>query len=242
MKIPDYWQRESSDFRRFLAQPHRRRPDATTVANGGGRMLFLLVLALLVALFISIPVDLLLEHWAGIESKLDMSGLQLFFVAVVAAPILEELTFRAGLRSATYCLFVGPSVIALLLLAYKLAMVLAVLSGTIALIDFLYMKWAISKGKNGLRFTRGRTYLRRFPLVFWSYTAAFALMHVNNYSVAGLAGLLVVFAVSSQLMIGMAASYLRLRNGLISAVIFHGLFNFVWIALTLGLLTAFDVS
>lgn len=205
-------------------------------------MLFLLVLALLFALFVSIPVDLMLEQWAGIETKLDISGLQFFFAAVLVAPILEELVFRAGLRSATYCLFVGPPLIALLLLTYKLAAALALFSGVIVVVDFFYVKWAISKGKTGLRFARGRAYLRHFPLMFWVYTAAFALMHINNYNVAGWAGLLVVFAVSSQLMVGMAASYLRLRNGLIKAVIFHGLFNFVWMALSLGLLAVFDVS
>jgi membrane protease YdiL (CAAX protease family) len=59
------------------------------------------------------------------------------------------------------------------------------------------------------------------------YAISFGLVHVSNFYSTNGRDYWLIFAVSSQLFGGALLGYLRLRQGLRSAIAFHALFNAV---------------
>ncbi|MFZ6761027.1 CPBP family intramembrane glutamic endopeptidase [Undibacterium sp. Ji50W] len=238
MKFFEYVKRESGDFKRFLVHPQRRKPNTENLAAIGRRVLFFLVLALFFALLISAISDEFLMDIAGAKSKIDTTAnyltLREWLGLILFAPIIEELIFRAGLRAPKYSLFICPPLLALVFQSPKSAMVLAIVICAIAIIDFFVRKRADSEAKAELQFTRGRNYLRRFPWIFWFYSLFFGLAHVSNYIFSGTPSFLMLIIVSPQLLVGLALGYLRLRNGILSGMILHALFNFSVAAMSLA--------
>ncbi|MBC3920310.1 CPBP family intramembrane metalloprotease [Undibacterium sp. CY18W] len=238
MKFFEYVKRESGDFKRFLVHPQRRKPNTESLTAIGARLLFLLALTLLFGIFISVLSTEFFMDWAGAESKMDMKAKYLptreLLMVILFAPVMEELIFRAGLRKAKYSLFVCPPLLALALLAHKVALVLAIVICAIAIIDFFVRKRADVEAKTALKFARARSYLLRFPWIFWFYSLCFGFVHMSNYTVSGTPGLLMIVIVAPQFFAGLAVGYLRLRNGILSGMILHASYNCVLVAISMA--------
>lgn len=226
-----YLRKEIGELKQFIVHPHRRRSKSASWSEIFNRIIFLLLLELLFAVLVSFPIGLALEHWAGIKDTTDMHGMFFLFAGVFFAPLFEECLFRAGLRNARYLLFIGPILATLILGAWWVTLVFFVYCLVMLGID-KYLFWRdYTRGVSGRKFARGREFLRCYPLIFWFYAIAFGLIHITNFEFSGWSGLLVVFAVTSQLFGGLALGYVRLRHGLASAIFFHALFNFVLFSL-----------
>ncbi len=225
-----YAKSELGAFAQFLKRPHRRKQLASSRGEAARRLVLFFLLTVAFDILVYLPLSRVLEFLGGF-SEIERSGISFGFSALVLAPVLEELIFRAGLRSAGYCLYAGPVLIAAFFSGYQLCLILAGLVVVIAVIGRLLDKRHTRLHGSGLKFVRGRQFLHLYPLVFWTYAAGFALMHILNFHIEGPLGILVVLAVSSQFFGGICMAYLRLRDGLPSAMALHFLNNAVYLAL-----------
>ncbi|MBC7413627.1 MAG: CPBP family intramembrane metalloprotease [Herminiimonas sp.] len=184
---------------------------------------------------IAFPIETVLEKWFQLTSVLNIDSFPIILWGLVVAPILEELVFRAGLRNARYCLFAGPPL--MLMFCRAEWQVLLGLTAVIILIaagSAWYDGQKDKRGLTGYRFARARRFLGLYPWIFWLFTISFALVHASNFVSSDRMGLIPFFAVSSQLVAGVGFGYLRLRDGLKSAIALHFANNLV--ALTLSVL------
>jgi len=223
------WRQEWCELKEFLKKPRRGRGVSVPLSHGWRRILFLLAVDLCFVLLVATPINAILEHWAGLEDKLDFN-VRNMFLAVLVAPMIEELIFRAGLRRVGYSLFVGP--VLLSLYCAQSFTLIAIVAGVIllaAVVDKILMRRA--PVGNGRRFARGRAFIRHYPYVFWFYTVCFGLAHLANFYSTNDRDYLLLFAISAQLGGGCLLGYLRLRQGLASSVILHCLHNSLFVTL-----------
>lgn len=186
------------------------------------RFLLLWGLCLAVAI-LQIPLELGFEQFApSIKYNLN-TDTKFILMAVFMAPVVEELAFRAGLRSARYTLLIGPALF-VIARADTASIALAVTGGfvLVALLDWLYRS---RLARPGLVMRRGRAFLRRYPLVVWTYAAAFAIIHVGNFDYSPQAAFLMPLMLLPQLFCGLVFSYLRIRHGLIYSMLLHAAYN-----------------
>lgn len=203
----------------FIRKPRRTLRGS---AKWGSR--FLLLWGLCVAFAaLQIPLEMGFEQFAP-SIKFNLStDTRFMFVAVFIAPVIEELAFRAGLRNARYTLFFGP---ALLILAragsLPLALGGAAVFALILLLDWQYRRHA---ARPGLVMRRGRAFLACYPLVFWLYAAAFTLTHLSNFDYSSNAAVLMPLVLLPQLFCGLVFGYIRIRHGLLHAILLHAAYN-----------------
>lgn len=223
---------ELSQLARFCWRPTRRHP-ADVGMSGLIWRLTVILLAYLVSFAIVLsPILLGLTKLLGVTSTLDWSGTRMAFASVVVAPLLEELVFRAGLRSATATLTVQPVLIPLFIGSWQVSLVLLGVVAAVMFVDHVRRRHLDDARKFSLRMARGRAFLTRYRLIVWGNAVAFGLAHLGNFTIAttnGWLGYLSVFVVSSQIITGVVLSYFRLRYGLFSAMGFHAIFNFSWL-------------
>lgn len=155
---------------------------------------------------------------------------RLALLAVVFAPVYEELLLRAGLRRSDYTLFFGPPLMLFGSTRGDTWNLIAAGLGVIALLAYaLHRRWLHRHGP--ARIAAGRRFVRHYPLVFWSYAIAFALLHLGNYRLESAHTWLLLPMVLPQLLVGSIAGYLRLRDGLRSSWLLHLLNNAVAVGL-----------
>ena len=219
---------ELAALMQFIRQPTRRHP-----VHGGMRGLRWRLAVILGALIVFASVVV----WAiqfgigkliGLDTVNTTSSLVFMGWAILIAPVVEEMLFRAGLRSATVTLTVQPALIALFVAQWKTALALLCVTGAVMMTDHFRQRRLDAAGKFARRMARGRAFLIRYRLVVWGYAAAFGLIHIANFSVTTTNGwlcFLLVFAVVPQISAGIVISYLRLRYGLRCAIGFHAIYN-----------------
>jgi membrane protease YdiL (CAAX protease family) len=225
MRLIAYAKREISDLRKFIAKPVRHFPTKSTSNEKWTRVAFLFGLVILINAVFELTIGLALETWASLEYTLDVTSIGLILGAIAGAPLFEELMFRAGLRNITYSLFFGPVFICIAVGPWQIALAVCLIAICIAML----MEYSVSpKNKwvnGGSRFIYGRQFIRHYPQVFWLYACAFSLMHVSNYNFSDGTGWFVIFAVIPQFVGGILLGYVRIRDGLTSAMALHFLVN-----------------
>ena len=220
-----YARREMSDIRQFIAKPVRRFSTRSTPREKWTRLAFLFSLGLLIDAVYLLSIGLALDSWTSLENTLDMTGIFGIFLVIAGGPLIEELIFRAGLRSIIYSIFIGPVLICLMLGAWQISIGFCIFGICIAML----MEYSVS-AKNKLldgakKSNYGRLFIQHYPKVFWLYAASFAIVHIQNFSFSDATGLLVIFAVIPQFVAGILWGYVRLRDGLMSSVVLHSLNN-----------------
>ena len=217
-------------LRRPVMQRQRRRftPDALF------DLIKLLGFAFLMLIFAGMVMGLVFQV-AGVtlpEPSDDftkmMNRANFVFLAAIVAPLLEETLFRSWLGGRWGILIAGP----LLLVAAALI----VISGSDAVDLNIKLFAAITViGAASLYLSRYAAIRKRpavlegavrtvFPYAFWGSCLAFGLMHLANYDTGDM-GLLLPLAVLPQFLVGVILGFVRMRFGLLCAMVFHGAYN-----------------
>ena len=232
---PVGWMRtEVTQFIRFLKHPRRGHKPRPQGFSWVGRTLFFSVL---VQLAFNVPSLLLtdgLQEWAKLPMMWELpdSLVKALMLCVVLPPLLEEIVFRAGMRSPTASLFVTPLLVLLMLAALEPAVVAV---PTVLVITMCGVGHAVLMRRDPLACWRfGRHFVRHYGRVFWMICTLFAFVHVTNYQLGNSSRDLVVpLLVLPQFLSGMAMGYLRLRDGLRASLLLHALNNFYVVGLVL---------
>lgn len=185
---------------------------------------WLTVMALDIALVLAFEVLAMglpesVHHTTHAMDQMPIGMMWLF--AVFIAPVAEELIFRAGLRNATYLMFVGPGVVAAMAGTAWLVAAWALVAAACLIV------WRKTLALPGERVRRARQFSQRYGAWFWLYTLAFGLMHIGNYQPEAGQWLWLPLLVVPQIITGVMLGYLRNRNGLYSAMLAHFALNFM---------------
>lgn len=175
----------------------------------------------LFTLVVSVPTYLLLRSLIGLKFCTGIERESFLVLSVTVGPLVEELLFRAGLRNARWTICGMPALTALFAQGWESALAIAGVTSLTLLVDAAIRRWMRPDDATTLRWRRGRAFIGCYPLIVHGYALAFALVHIMNYvsdpTIGWRAGL-VVFAVSSQLVLGLMLSFVRLRFGLQHAI------------------------
>lgn len=217
-----------AEFFSFVRSPTRRHPRREKPGRVFRMIAVLFVFNAFLTLVVSVPIYLLLRNAIGLASRSGMDGEAFLILSVTVGPLVEEAVFRAGLRSARWTMYGMPALIALFLQGWESALAIAAVTSLVLFVDVATRRRMRPDDDAALRWRRGRAFIGRYPLIVHGYALAFALSHIVNYvsdpTVGWRAGL-VVFAVSSQLILGAMLSFVRLRFGLQHAIMAHGVWN-----------------
>jgi membrane protease YdiL (CAAX protease family) len=225
----------AKDFIAFVRKPTRGHPRSVGMKTQVCAVLSLLVVNALFSMLVCVPMLLVLHGTIGLEARPNSrSVIALLFDALLFAPVIEELMFRAGLRGARWALFGMPVVGSLFTSDWKIMLSIAGLTAIIWLIGRVQRLRLRPEALAMRRWKHGRAFIRHYAVVVWISAALFGVIHLSHYVAAaglGWKNVFLVLAVMSQFMGGMVFSYLRLRHGLESSMAAH----FTWNAFTVGL-------
>jgi membrane protease YdiL (CAAX protease family) len=226
----------AKDFIAFVRKPTRGHPRRAGVKTEIRTILTLLAVNAVFTLLVCLPMQLVLHRTIGLDVRPNLLGAGEFaFSALVFAPVVEELMFRAGLRSARWALFGMPVMGSMFASDSKVILAVAGLAAMIWLIGHLYGLRLPAEARAKRRWKHGRAFIRHYALVVWVSAALFGVVHISLFVAdAGLGwkNVFLVLAVMSQCMGGMVFSYLRLRHGLGSSVAAHCAWNLFAIGLS----------
>lgn len=161
------------------------------------------------------------------------SPVQLLVMGVIFAPIIEEIVFRSWLGGRRACIIGFPVLISLFALATAVgadlspAVSVAVAAGLAVLVFAVTQKF-LGLGPAAQKAARWTL----FPVAFYGSAAMFALLHLSNYD-GGLSSPIMLLAVLPQFLVGLVLGYVRMRFGLIHAIVFHAFYNLVLIGMFL---------
>lgn len=79
-----------------------------------------------------------------------------------------------------------------------------------------------------------------FKIVFWILTLLFGYVHLSNYEITTSIIIFSLFLVMPQIILGAILGFIRVKFGLVWAIAFHAVYNFVLLGPVL-LLTALDI-
>lgn len=196
----------------------------------GGVFTLMLVTGLIFHLF-NIPRVELSQDFGNMISKP-----QFLFMAVILAPLIEELLFRSWMGIKWGILIVLPFLLwgvslAIFVSEKSLAfqydvMCMAAISALLIVYGRAY--WRTAK----LEHHHEKAVERVFPFIFWVTAAVFGLVHLSNFKLENI-GLLGVIIILPQFFVGAVLGYVRMRYGFISAILFHAGYNGILISLSL---------
>lgn len=223
------------DFLRFLlkpvSQPISGPLDVPT-------MISLFLILFVVELFLFFPIAAILglnDIPHAMTDLIDTMQLwKVMLMAVILAPIMEEMLFRFHLRyrSLTAVFLFGSAIflgwllcsingVAPDLLALNLSYIQYAIVG-IVLILFLFIIYRKRVG-----------YFSDFGLVFYTTALVFAFAHVTNFEVPDGKEIFAPLMVLPQLLLALYLGYIRLKRGIFSAMFLHAFNNAIPFALIL---------
>ncbi|NYT65491.1 CPBP family intramembrane metalloprotease [Alcaligenaceae bacterium] len=182
------------------------------------------------------PIAVMAAGAGGAQHRLNLSAIP-WMMALLWAPLVEELVFRYSLRRLAHVLWLLPAGIVVMLNGPGW-------STGLLLLAVLLMCWR-PKASRPLVQRQGKTwrmllnYRRLFPWVFHGASLAFAGVHLVNFNLHQMAWWLMPLLVLPQWLTGLVLGWLRVRRGIGAAVLLHAIFNggpllVVWMILRLN--------
>ena len=240
LRFRDEWR----DFLRFVARPgaaprlpdrrggHGEWMDWFPEVSMGRLVRWSCVLWAINLLFLG-PIALAAAGAGGAEHRLDLDNIP-WLQALLWAPIVEELTFRHGLRQPGRAVWLVPACVVALLSGPRWYAV--ALTGMVVLLCWWPYLRRIPARPAALPWRWRRAYLRVFPWVVHGSCLLFAAVHLNNFSLNQTPWWLMPLLVLPQWLTGLALAWLRVRRGIGASMLLHGMFNggpllVVWLAL-----------
>lgn len=174
---------------------------------------------LILTLLIIIPYALFLEatgmdQFDNIVEQMLKDNKWLVVISVILlAPILEEPVFRLHLDLKKSSIWWGIALGGLFLAQAWWLIVLFWMY-------LFYLLYEVNVGNPP-----------RFKIVFWISATFFALIHLGNFTDFNFQKYFywVPLMVGAQFLVGLVLSYIRLKHGMIWAILFHGVYNAVLI-------------
>ncbi|MBP6018475.1 MAG: CPBP family intramembrane metalloprotease [Burkholderiaceae bacterium] len=182
------------------------------------------------------PIAVMAAGAGGAQHRLNLDAIP-WLMALLWAPLVEELMFRYSLRRVAHALWMLP------------AAAVVMFSGPgwstgLLLLAVLLMCWRPGAGRPFAQ-RQGRTwrlllnYRRVFPWVFHGASLAFAGIHLVNFNLHQMAWWLMPLLVLPQWLTGLVLGWLRVRRGIGASVLLHAIFNggpllVVWMILRLN--------
>lgn len=220
-------------FLRFV-----RRPSLTprVFCRGGGsgwwrdwypnlgfvRMLSWVALLWFVNLFVLAPLALSVAESSGAQHRMDPDNIP-WLMAVLWAPVAEEMLFRYSLRYPRAILWVLPVMIMIVfsgpswLSGGALALVFALL--------FALNFRGFTGNDEALPWRIRRIYVQWFPWIFHLSVLTFASVHLNNFQLNSTPWWMFPVLVLPQWMTGLVLAWMRVRSGIGTAMVMHMMFN-----------------
>lgn len=161
------------------------------------------------------------------------SPMMLLFYGVLLAPLIEEIVFRSWLGGRRACILGLPILVSLFAIA------IAVVADVSPMVSFAiaggltFLVLGVAKQFSALSpAAQKAARWRLFPVAFYGSALLFALLHLSNYD-GGLSSPIMLLAILPQLLVGLVLGYVRMRFGLVHAIVFHGSYNLVLIGIFL---------
>jgi len=168
------------------------------------------------------PIALMAAGAGGAEHRLNLSNIP-WLHALIWAPVVEELTFRYGLRKPGRALWLVPVAVVAMLSGpqwYAFAMV----AGVVLLCWWPYLR-PTAKAPAAMPWRWRRIYIGLFPWVVHGSCLLFATVHLSNFSLNQTPWWLLPLLVLPQWLTGLALAWLRVRRGIGVSMVLHGVFN-----------------
>jgi len=219
-------------FYDFLLHPYIIESSDATLKEKLYAILTLFFVSFSSVVFIAGPllmlagVDDLTHKISDLESEISTTAL--FFLAVILAPLLEELVFRFPLRyrrGAIFLLVLCISMISFYVFQNTFSQKInATISGTIAIMGIIFI--GTLSNKSGLE--RISQFLKDYyPWIFYMTAMMFAFAHIFNYDLPDDRWYLTPILVLPQLILGLFLGYVRLRYGIWASILMHAMNNFI---------------
>ena len=167
-----------------------------------------------------------MEH--EVQKLLD-NPILLALMAVIFAPLVEEAVFRLPLRYAAGNLLLPLLLILLFIPSLFAPMTSGILIGVILLLGLIFYFFN-QKTDGQLETQLNHSWEEKFPLIFWLFTFAFAILHLTNFSDA-IPIYLAPILILPQFALGIIIGYIRIGWGFWYGVLFHAMHNGIFVAL-----------
>ena len=225
-----------TDLRAFLRFVRRPRLTPRVVGRGGGsgwwrdwypnvsfgRMLAWVALLWFVNLFVLAPLALSAAESSGAQHRMDPDNIP-WFMAVLWAPLAEEMLFRYSLRYPRAILWVIP-VMAIVVISGPSWLSIAAFLLVLALLVALKMR-GLASNEEALPWRLRRLYVQWFPWVFHLFVLAFAFVHLSNFKLNDTPWWMFPVMVLPQWMTGLVLAWMRVRSGIGTSMLMHMMFN-----------------
>ncbi len=174
----------------------------------------------LINIFALGPIVLAVFEMSGATHRINVNNLP-WFQALVWAPIVEELLFRFGLRRPLQAFWMIPLLVVVLLNGMVLW------SSYLLAATILLCWWSsyASKGPGDWSWRWLRRYRTLFPYVFHLVALGFAAIHIKNFIFVEVDWWMMVVLVAPQWVTGLVLGWMRIKRGVVSAMLLHGIFN-----------------
>ncbi|UOD50784.1 CPBP family intramembrane metalloprotease [Orrella daihaiensis] len=236
------WLDEWHDFWAFVRRPRLSRrcrqvtPRTAWVLDWMPGISFLRLLgwaAILwgINIFLFGPIVIGISKQAGATHAVDPANLP-WLLALVWAPLVEEMLFRYGLRRPGIALWLVPLMVLALWLKPGVGQSLI-----FALVILAIYRVTSANPMPGVRARQWlRLYRRWFWLIFHVSVLTFASLHLFNFTFTSAQWWMLPALVLPQWFTGLVLGWMRVMRGIGAAILLHALFNFgplmaAWLAM-----------
>lgn len=224
------------DFFRFLVKPDFRRGYGRGTGDGWQkdwqvnsswkRMFQWAFFMWTINILVLAPIALVAAGGVDATHRMQFSYM-LIPLAVIWAPIVEEILFRFNIRRPLLALWMMPVMIFVLLNQGTVIGVVCLIA-VLAIVMLLYPRLGLDGSNSKYRrlpFWFLRLYRQYFVIIMHILVFGFAYMHIFNYEI-GNASLLTTFVmVMPQWFSGLVLMWMRVRYGIANAIYLHAIFN-----------------
>ena len=226
------------DFIRYLSNP-TRRPFHSEVSKPLLYVSLLFAVSFLINLFAIGLVNRFvvnLENIGNVFDSLDLDFSKMFLLAVILAPLAEELIFRFPLKYK-----IPLSILISLILSVGLGYYLSLQEWgdskyIFPFVIFIVINYWLTRDANDIPKVFGEidNYQDKeeqidklFPVFFYLVALVFALIHIGNYDSSQFSSWMIPFIVIPQFVLALFLGFVRMRIGIWASIYMHALNNMI---------------
>lgn len=224
---------ELKDFLRFVAHPHLGARLPVRRATSGwyadwfpsiplGRLLQWALVLWAINLFFLGPLAAFAATAGGAQTRFNIWNIP-WVAGLLWAPVVEELTFRYGLRHPAQALWLVPAAMVAMLIGMRPGSAILLLVALAVCWGPLLLGYGFAR--KPMRWRWRRRYRALFPWLFHFSCLIFAGAHLVNYSFDQTPYWLMPLLVLPQWLTGTVLGWMRVKRGVGASMLLHGVFN-----------------